>query len=124
MSIQTTSECACVADLMGTRILVGSEPWLGPQSEAAFTLCANVTGIVRGGRKAFACGASGQYLAVFRPSAAKKQLTLCEVDVVLADPDPAPQPQPQPAAVRRSLLKAGRRRLRAAAVAAQQPQQR
>ncbi|PRW20948.1 peptidase S8 isoform A [Chlorella sorokiniana] len=55
VSVQTTSECACVADLVGARILVGSQPWEGPASAANFSLCAGISGIVRGQRKSFVC---------------------------------------------------------------------
>ncbi|PSC76977.1 peptidase S8 [Micractinium conductrix] len=90
VSIQTSSECACVADLQNARIMVGSTPWTSHASAANFTLCATVSGIVRGQRKTFACAAApggappvGQYLAIWRPGPVRRALTLCEVDAVL-----------------------------------------
>ena len=119
VSIQTTSECACAADLSGARIMVGNEPWTSAASAANYVGCATITnGIVRGQRKTFACklrggvAPSGRYIAIWRPSASKKTLTLCEVDAVFA-PDVAPR------AVKRAGLL---RRLSAAGLAGQQPQ--
>lgn len=133
VAVQTTSECACVADLVGARILVGSAPWAGPASGANYTLCAAVKGIVRGQRQLFTCAAQagappvGQYIAIWRPSAAKRQLTLCEVDAVFAEAGSAQslpggggasgageQPPPeqaaeQPAAARRRRMLGGLR---------------
>lgn len=78
---------------------VGSQPWEGPASAANFSLCAGVTGIVRGQRKSFVCATGadggapvGQYIAIWRPSNAVKQLTLCEVDVELGPESAAPEP--------------------------------
>lgn len=89
VSLQTGIDCGCVSDLQGTQIWVGSAPWTSPASAANFTLCATVPGIARGQRRTFSCalgvgGAppSGQYIAVLRPTAGKKALTLCEVDAV------------------------------------------
>ena len=119
IAIQTTTECACVADLVGARILVGSQPWTGPASAANFTLCAEVAGIVRGQRKVFKCGGAGggppagEYLAIWRPSTSKKQLTLCEVDAEFA-PEAQAVPEQPPSPTRRRLLS---RRLRSAAAA-------
>lgn len=120
VAVQTTSECACVADLVGARILVGNVPWTGPASATNYTVCAQVKGIVRGQRQLFTCAAvggsppTGQYIAIWRPSAAKKQLTLCEVDVVFGPEAPAQgadigsqQQQQQPPAGRRRRLLAG-----------------
>lgn len=113
VAVQTTSECACVADLVGARILVGSVPWAqgpagaAPPSAANYTLCAAIKGIVRGQRQLFTCASVGgappvgQYIAIWRPSTAKRQLTLCEVDAVFAEvgaqgvPDGAAAEQPQ-----------------------------
>jgi hypothetical protein len=120
VSIQTTSECACTADLEGARIMVGNEPWTSAASAANYVACATIsTGIVRGQRKTFTCklrggvAPSGRYIAIWRPSASKKTLTLCEVDAVFA-PDVAP----------RNIKPAGRLRRLSAAVRAgqQQPQ--
>ena len=120
VSIQTTSECACAADLQGARIMVGNEPWTSAASAANYVACATISaGIVRGQRKTFACrlrggvAPSGRYIAIWRPSASKKTLTLCEVDAVFA-PDVAP----------RNIKRAGRlRRLSAAVWAGQQQPQ-
>lgn len=92
VAIQTASECACVRDLVGARIMVGSTPWIGPASSRQYSLCAVLSkGISRGQRLQVKCaggkGVTGQYIAVWRPSTSRKQLTLCEVDAVLG---PAP----------------------------------
>ena len=114
VSIQTSSECACVADLIGARILVGTAPWTGPASIGNYTLCARVKGIVRGQRKAFLCDLSsssssapvGQYIVIWRTTSptGRKQLTLCEVDALLGGDvaldslaSTASQPPPPPA---------------------------
>lgn len=83
---------------------VGSQPWEGPASAANFSLCAGITGIVRGQRKSFVCATGadgsapvGQYIAIWRPSNAVKQLTLCEVDAELG-PEPAAPTDQGPAA--------------------------
>ena len=107
---------------------VGSQPWEGPESAGNFTLCAGITGIVRGQRKSFACATAadgsapvGEFVAIWRPSAGAKQLTLCEVDVELG-PQQGAGGSEQPAARRRRSLSGaapgGRRRLRAVAAAA------
>lgn len=78
-----------MADFQGAQIMVGVSPWTGPSSAANFTLCAAVPGILRGQRRTFACAAgpagapAGQFIAIWRPSAAKRVLTICEVDAVL-----------------------------------------
>jgi hypothetical protein len=89
VSLLAQADCGCTADLQGSRILVGQQPWTGPASAANFTLCAAVPGVLRGQRRTFACGATpgggppvGRYIAVWRPGDAKRALTLCEVDVV------------------------------------------
>lgn len=91
VAIQTSAECNCVSELRNARILVGTSPWTSHLSAANFTLCSNITGIVRGQRRVFECvrtGArgsppTGQYVAIWRPGPVRRMLTLCEVDVVL-----------------------------------------
>ncbi|KAL4451625.1 hypothetical protein ABPG75_007287 [Micractinium tetrahymenae] len=95
LSIQTASDCNCAVDLVGAKIMVGNTPWTSKNSAANFTLCANITGILRGQRKTFTCAADaagvrprGQYIAILRPGVVKRVLTLCEVDAVFAPDTP------------------------------------
>ena len=88
VSITTRSDC-CWTSLGGAHVLVGNEPFAGPQSAANYQLCGRLpsSGINRGRRLTLGCGLpaglGGRYVAVFLPKNTTS-LTLCEVDVTTA----------------------------------------
>ena len=92
VSIMTRADC-CWDTIGGAIILLGNSPWLGLRSYGNFVECGQITleELPRGSRHIVSCSAitNARFLAIHLPKI-KTSLTLCEVDVILANSTSVP----------------------------------